>query len=85
MAEGEGFEPPDRVNGQWFSKPPHSTALPPLQMSYLSLLKPVFYNALKHQSVHVVKKKRHIDSAILKSASIISKVKFFVNLYKRKT
>ena len=30
MAESEGFEPPDRANGQWFSKPPHSTALPTL-------------------------------------------------------
>jgi hypothetical protein len=30
--EGEGFEPPGRGwPAQWFSRPPHSTALPPLQ------------------------------------------------------
>lgn len=27
-AEEEGFEPPVRVNGRWFSRPVHSTALP---------------------------------------------------------
>ncbi len=30
VAEREGFEPPDRVNGQRFSRPPHSTTLPSL-------------------------------------------------------
>ncbi len=29
-AEREGFEPPDRSHGQWFSRPPHSTTLPSL-------------------------------------------------------
>jgi hypothetical protein len=28
LAEEEGFEPPVRVNGQRFSRPPHSTTLP---------------------------------------------------------
>ena len=28
FAEKEGFEPPDRINGQRFSRPPHSTTLP---------------------------------------------------------
>ena len=32
MAEGEGFEPPEGVNPQRFSRPPQSTALPPLQV-----------------------------------------------------
>ena len=31
MAEREGFEPPVRANGQRFSRPPHSTTLPPLR------------------------------------------------------
>ena len=30
MAESEGFEPPDPMKGQRFSRPPHSTALPAL-------------------------------------------------------
>ena len=30
FAEREGFEPPDRSHGQWFSRPPHSTTLPSL-------------------------------------------------------
>ena len=30
MAERVGFEPTDRVNGQRFSRPPHSTTLAPL-------------------------------------------------------
>src|SRR6187455_334769 len=30
-AEGAGFEPAVRVNGLWFSRPAHSTALPPLR------------------------------------------------------
>src|SRR5690606_5119618 len=34
MAEREGFEPPGRVTGQRFSRPPHSTALPPLRGRY---------------------------------------------------
>jgi hypothetical protein len=29
-AEGEGFEPSSRLRGQRFSRPSHSTALPPL-------------------------------------------------------
>ena len=29
-AEGEGFEPSSGVNPKRFSRPPHSTALPPL-------------------------------------------------------
>ena len=32
MAEGEGFEPPEGANPQRFSRPPQSTALPPLQV-----------------------------------------------------
>jgi hypothetical protein len=31
MAERVGFEPTDRVNGQRFSRPPHSTTLAPLR------------------------------------------------------
>ena len=33
MAERVGFEPTDRVNGQRFSRPPHSTTLAPLHYS----------------------------------------------------
>lgn len=29
-AESEGFEPPETVRPQWFSRPPHSTTLPAL-------------------------------------------------------
>ena len=32
MAERVGFEPTDRVNGQRFSRPPHSTTLAPLRV-----------------------------------------------------
>ena len=31
MAEREGFEPPDGLTRQRFSRPPHSTTLPPLR------------------------------------------------------
>ena len=31
MAEGRGFEPPDPVKGQRFSRPPQSTTLPPFR------------------------------------------------------
>ena len=33
-AEREGFEPPDPVTGQRFSRPPQSTALPPLRVIF---------------------------------------------------
>ena len=33
MAEKEGFEPPEGVNPQRFSRPPHSTALPLLRQA----------------------------------------------------
>ena len=29
MAGGEGFEPPERLRARWFSRPEHSTTLPP--------------------------------------------------------
>jgi len=32
VAEGEGFEPPEGLRPQRFSRPPQSTALPPLRM-----------------------------------------------------
>src|SRR4029077_13874730 len=39
MAERVGFEPTDRLPGQRFSRPPHSTALAPLrEISLISLL-----------------------------------------------
>ena len=31
LAEGEGFEPPETLQPQWFSRPPQSTTLPSLQ------------------------------------------------------
>jgi hypothetical protein len=31
MADGEGFEPPGRSHARWFSRPVHSTALPPIR------------------------------------------------------
>ena len=31
MADGEGFEPPVELPPQRFSRPPHSTALPPIR------------------------------------------------------
>ena len=31
VAEREGFEPPDDSHRQRFSRPPHSTTLPPLR------------------------------------------------------
>ena len=36
MAEGEGFEPPGRLRDQRFSRPPHSTTLPPLRVGFSS-------------------------------------------------
>ena len=36
-AEREGFEPPEGVNPQRFSRPPHSTTLPPLLINILNL------------------------------------------------
>ena len=38
MAEGEGFEPPEGLTPQRFSRPPQSTALPPLQVPVRGLL-----------------------------------------------
>ncbi len=32
MAERQGFEPWEGINPQRFSRPPHSTTLPPLQI-----------------------------------------------------
>ena len=34
MADGEGFEPPDELPRQRFSRPSHSTALPTIQNSF---------------------------------------------------
>jgi hypothetical protein len=34
MAEGEGFEPPEGLRPQRFSRPPQSTTLPPLRINY---------------------------------------------------
>ena len=31
MADGEGFEPPRRFRARWFSRPVHSTTLPPIR------------------------------------------------------
>ena len=36
LAEREGFEPPKGANPCWFSRPVHSTALPPLQKFFPS-------------------------------------------------
>ncbi len=36
-AEGEGFEPPVPSRARWFSRPVHSTALPPLRAFYRSV------------------------------------------------
>ena len=36
MAERVGFEPTDRLPGQRFSRPPHSTALAPLRKVFVS-------------------------------------------------
>ena len=46
LAEREGFEPPDRGSGQRFSRPPHSTTLPPLliQKCFTTLLVITFFN-----------------------------------------
>ena len=34
LADGEGFEPPVELPPQRFSRPPHSTALPPIRNSF---------------------------------------------------
>ena len=48
VAEGEGFEPPEGSHLQRFSRPPRSTALPPLRrVRALALHKLVMYSALK--------------------------------------
>ncbi len=44
-AEGEGFEPPKGVNPCRFSRPVHSTALPPLQRHYADDLSDVSSSA----------------------------------------
>jgi hypothetical protein len=36
-AEGEGFEPPETVKPQRFSRPPHSTTLPALHLKSITL------------------------------------------------
>ena len=36
-AEGEGFEPSDPRKGQRFSRPPHSTTLPPFRKKTLQI------------------------------------------------
>ena len=36
VADGEGFEPPEALRLQRFSRPSHSTALPPILNSFLS-------------------------------------------------
>ena len=48
VAEGEGFEPPEGSHLQRFSRPPRSTALPPLRrVRALALHKLVMHSALK--------------------------------------
>src|SRR5687768_4815065 len=37
LAEREGFEPPVPLPEQWFSRPPHSTALPSLRVQFAKL------------------------------------------------
>ena len=47
LAEREGFEPPEGINPQRFSRPPHSTTLPPLQVAnyirFFRLLESAYY------------------------------------------
>lgn len=38
MAEEEGFEPPERLHAQRFSRPPHSTTLPLLRSRPVSFV-----------------------------------------------
>ena len=45
MAEGEGFEPPERANAQRFSRPPLSTTQPPLLQAGAKPVRPVISHA----------------------------------------
>ena len=38
LAEGEGFEPPETLRPQWFSRPPQSSTLPSLQAGLSHIL-----------------------------------------------
>ncbi len=40
LAEREGFEPPVQLPGRWFSRPLHSTALPPLRNLHIVYFTP---------------------------------------------
>ena len=40
LADGEGFEPPDGLPHQRFSRPPHSTALPTIRNFLPSVFQP---------------------------------------------
>ncbi len=35
MADREGFEPPEPLRAQRFSRPPQSTTLPPVRLSWI--------------------------------------------------
>ena len=68
MAESEGFEPPDRANGQWFSKPPHSTALPTLHC--FKFFKSVNYTEFEKNS-QMIFLLRDNQSSLKKSIPIV--------------
>ena len=51
LADGEGFEPPVELPPQRFSRPPHSTALPPILNSFTDGLSTYGFVRLTHLAV----------------------------------
>ena len=47
VADGEGFEPPDELPRQRFSRPSHSTALPPI-LNFSQLILTLFFTKRKY-------------------------------------
>ncbi len=67
LADGEGFEPPEDLRPQRFSRPPHSTALPPIRNCFsgigiiskkpfpiqaMALFYIIFYETQSQKSLH---------------------------------
>ena len=71
MAEGEGFEPPEGLHPQRFSRPPQSTALPPLRRSdFNHLAKHTLYSEPRIGTRLAPFQDDHCSSGILRAASI---------------
>src|SRR5438876_785836 len=70
MAEGEGFEPPEDLHPQRFSRPPQSTALPPLRTTESNSYRNLLCRELQNWHPIGTRIPDHRSASVLKAASI---------------